>query len=304
MKLASFEAIVRALEDASVRYLVVGGLAVNAHGFLRFTKDVDFVVQLAPDNIERAFVALRGLGYRPMVPITAEQFADVALRESWIRDKGMQVLQFWSDQHIETPVDLFVTEPFPFEEEYERSLVKPLHGAIDVRFVCVPTDPHERSRGPPPGSDRHRTPAHEGWKTMPKNEPPADGIDWRLTTWDGSRREQLRRWAALPWSASSWPSRRCRIWPNISSGCTPRVGPRPPRAGPRARKRPRTSASRHLLATRTKTRSTMSATLESRTLIALLVTAGFHVCAQKRVDLRLVTLALGLEPLKHVHIQP
>jgi hypothetical protein len=139
MKLASFEAIVRALEDASVRYLVVGGLAVNAHGFLRFTKDVDFVVQLAPDNIERAFVALRGLGYRPMVPITAKQFADAALRESWIRDKGMQVLQFWSDQHIETPVDLFVTEPFPFEEEYERSLVKPLHGAIDVRFVCVPT---------------------------------------------------------------------------------------------------------------------------------------------------------------------
>jgi hypothetical protein len=92
-----------------------------------------------PINIERAFVALRRLGYRPMVPITAEQFADAALRESWIREKGMQVLQFWSDQHIEMPVDLFVTEPFPFEEEYERSLVKPLHGSIDVRFVCVPT---------------------------------------------------------------------------------------------------------------------------------------------------------------------
>ncbi len=33
---------------------------------------------------------------------------------------------------------------------------------------------------------------------MQKNEPPAEGIDWRLTTWDGTRREQLRRWAALP----------------------------------------------------------------------------------------------------------
>lgn len=33
---------------------------------------------------------------------------------------------------------------------------------------------------------------------MPKNEPPANDIDWRLTTWEGSRREQLRRWAALP----------------------------------------------------------------------------------------------------------
>lgn len=50
MKLASFEAIVRALNDAGVRYLVAGGLAVNAHGYLRFTKDVDFVVQLVPDS--------------------------------------------------------------------------------------------------------------------------------------------------------------------------------------------------------------------------------------------------------------
>ena len=33
---------------------------------------------------------------------------------------------------------------------------------------------------------------------MPDTEAPADHIDWSLTTWDGSRREQLRRWAALP----------------------------------------------------------------------------------------------------------
>lgn len=25
-----------------------------------------------------------------------------------------------------------------------------------------------------------------------------DQIDWSLTTWEGARREQLRRWAALP----------------------------------------------------------------------------------------------------------
>lgn len=138
MKLASFEAIVRALNDAGVRYLVAGGLAVNAHGYLRFTKDVDFVVQLVPDNIERVFAALGTLGYRPVAPITATQFADAALRESWIRDKGMQVLQFWSDLHIATPIDVFVTEPFPFEEEYERALVKPLYGTIPVRFVSIP----------------------------------------------------------------------------------------------------------------------------------------------------------------------
>ncbi len=25
-----------------------------------------------------------------------------------------------------------------------------------------------------------------------------DAIDWRLTTWEGAQREQLRRWAELP----------------------------------------------------------------------------------------------------------
>ena len=139
MRLASVEAIVRAFNGAGVRYLVAGGLAVNAHGYLRFTKDVDVVVQLVPENIEQVFGALGRLGYRPTVPIAAEQFANAELRASWIRDKGMQVLQFWSDAHRETPVDVFVTELFPFDEEYEAALVKPLYGTLAVRVVSIPT---------------------------------------------------------------------------------------------------------------------------------------------------------------------
>lgn len=139
MKLGSFEAIVRALNSAGVRYLVAGGLAVNAHGYLRFTKDADLVIQLIPDNVTRAFAALGALGYTPMAPVTAEQFADPATREGWIRDKNMQVLQLWSDRHSETSIDIFVHEPFPFEEEYAKALIKPLYGTIEVRFVSIPT---------------------------------------------------------------------------------------------------------------------------------------------------------------------
>ena len=32
---------------------------------------------------------------------------------------------------------------------------------------------------------------------MRPDEPPPT-IDWSLTTWEGARREQMRRWAALP----------------------------------------------------------------------------------------------------------
>src|SRR3972149_3791038 len=60
MKLASFDALVSALQQAGVRYLIAGGLAVNAHGYLRFTKDVDVVVQLVPDNIARALAKSLG----------------------------------------------------------------------------------------------------------------------------------------------------------------------------------------------------------------------------------------------------
>lgn len=139
MKLASFEAIVRALNEANVRYLVAGGLAVNAHGYLRFTKDADFVIELIPDNIKRVFAALEPLGYAPLAPVTAEQFADRVTREDWIRTKNMQVLQLWSDRHRETSIDIFVHEPFPFNEEYAKALIKPLYGTIAVRFVTIPT---------------------------------------------------------------------------------------------------------------------------------------------------------------------
>lgn len=139
MNLASFEALATALQGAGVRYLVAGGLAVNAHGYIRFTKDVDLVVQLSGDNIERAFATLASLGYRATVPIVAAQFADPRQRDVWITDKGMKVLNFQSDQHRFAPVDVFVTEPFDFDVEYERALLGEIAPGLIVRFVSIAT---------------------------------------------------------------------------------------------------------------------------------------------------------------------
>jgi hypothetical protein len=137
VKLASIEAIVIALEKAKTRYLVVGGLAVAAHGFGRATFDIDLVVQLHSENIIQAMTALQALGYRPSVPVTANQFADAALRETWIREKGMVVLQLISDQHRETTIDLFVSEPFDFDREYERALLGEVFPGLEMRFVSL-----------------------------------------------------------------------------------------------------------------------------------------------------------------------
>lgn len=76
MERHSVEAIVGALNAASVRYLVVGGLAVVAHGYVRFTADVDLVADLEPANVTRTVTALERLGYRPRASVAFRKFAE------------------------------------------------------------------------------------------------------------------------------------------------------------------------------------------------------------------------------------
>lgn len=127
------------LVAAEVRFLVVGGVAVNAYGYRRFTADLDLVVELGRENLLAALNTLSDLGYRPSVPVTADQLADAEFRARLHEEKGMEVLQLWSDAHRETPVDIFATEPFPFDEEYSRATIKHLGGAGPVRIVALPT---------------------------------------------------------------------------------------------------------------------------------------------------------------------
>jgi predicted nucleotidyltransferase len=52
------------LIEAEVRFVLVGGLAVNAWGYLRATRDVDVVPDPAPENLTRLDALLCELGGR------------------------------------------------------------------------------------------------------------------------------------------------------------------------------------------------------------------------------------------------
>ena len=118
MEVRSVETIVGALNEANVQYLIVGGIAVNAHGYERLTDDVDVVIGLEPKNIEAGLNVLSSIGYRIAIPVSAKDFADPSKREKWRMEKGMVILKLWSDVHRRTPIDVFVYEPFDFKSEY------------------------------------------------------------------------------------------------------------------------------------------------------------------------------------------
>lgn len=139
MEVRSVEAIVKALNDAGVEYLIVGGLAVNAHGYERLTVDVDLVIGLQRENILRGLQALLAIGYRMSIPVTPEEFSRPELRDQWRRDKNMLVLHLQSDQHRRTPVDIFVHEPFDFRLEHGRAKWETLGSGAQVPIVCYET---------------------------------------------------------------------------------------------------------------------------------------------------------------------
>ena len=114
----SLEKLFTTLNEAGVRYLVVGGLAVLAHGYLRVTRDLDLVLALDEDNPQRALRCFESLGYRPNVPVALMDFADPVQRKRWQSEKNLQVFQLVSDSIVDCPVDLFIEEPFSFEEMY------------------------------------------------------------------------------------------------------------------------------------------------------------------------------------------
>lgn len=128
------EWVLAPLERAGVRYLVVGGVAVVLHGYLRTTLDLDLVLQLERNNVERALSVLADLGFQPQAPVPLSAFAHPEIRETWLREKNMTVFSLWHPDHPGFAVDLFVQEPFDFDAVYRRALRIPLSD-IEVSVV-------------------------------------------------------------------------------------------------------------------------------------------------------------------------
>jgi hypothetical protein len=77
MRQFDLHALLEALNEAEVRFVVIGGIAVGAHGYVRGTEDLDVVPDPDPGNLARLTEVLKRLdstlptvGERPFDPAT------------------------------------------------------------------------------------------------------------------------------------------------------------------------------------------------------------------------------------------
>jgi predicted nucleotidyltransferase len=137
MKRDSVVAIVESLNENGVQYLIVGGLAVVAHGYVRFTADVDLLLSVDPDNLKRAVEALKALAYRPRAPVPFDDFLNPSKRLEWSREKNMTVFSLFSDAHPATEVDLFLEPPIDFNAAYTRAVRQEVDSGLPATFCSL-----------------------------------------------------------------------------------------------------------------------------------------------------------------------
>ncbi len=119
--MAIFAPLFDALNTTNIRYVVVGGLATVLHGYPRLTVDIDLMVDLAPEQAEKVISTLTTLGLVPQLPLNPSDFANPQTRQTWNREKNMQVFSMIDPQNPLRIVDLFVENTIPFEDLWSRS---------------------------------------------------------------------------------------------------------------------------------------------------------------------------------------
>jgi len=129
--------IFAALNDAQVDYVVVGGLAVILHGYLRATADLDLAIGLSSDNARRGMRSLASIGLQPRLPVALDDFADADKRADWLRNRNMLVFPLWDPANPLRSVDVFIDEPIGFDVLMAESVVKDMDG-LKVRIASIP----------------------------------------------------------------------------------------------------------------------------------------------------------------------
>lgn len=125
--------IFKALNEKKVRYIVVGGMAVNFHGIPRMTYDIDLILLLEDKNLKKFLSLLKSWGFKPKVPVDIMDFADKNKRADWIKNKNMKAFNLVNTDWAVSEIDVIINTPINYAKAGKNLKHVKLHG------VSIPT---------------------------------------------------------------------------------------------------------------------------------------------------------------------
>ncbi len=110
-----YEEIFREFRKQKVKYVIVGGIAINLLGSLRSTADMDILVEMSNHNLKKVVSILKKKGYRIKQPVDPMGIADEKTRYDWIHNKHMKAFNFYKEDELKE-VDIIVKSPVSFKK--------------------------------------------------------------------------------------------------------------------------------------------------------------------------------------------
>jgi hypothetical protein len=111
-----YEEILREFQKQKVKYVLVGGIAVNLLGSLRSTADMDILAEMSNDNLRKIVTILKKKGYRVKQPVDP-----MDIRHDWIHNKHMKAFNFYKEDVLKE-VDIIIDSPVSFEQAKKDTL--------------------------------------------------------------------------------------------------------------------------------------------------------------------------------------
>jgi hypothetical protein len=118
-----YKKLFKNLDEAKVKYLIVGGVAVNLYGYPRFTGDVDVLLALSPANLKKMDQLMQDLGYIGRIPVSVKELGDKKKLNEFINKKRLKAYTYVSDNEPQLDIDIIVKESMDFSEFDKRKTV-------------------------------------------------------------------------------------------------------------------------------------------------------------------------------------
>ena len=115
-----YEDIFRKLGENQVKYLLIGGIAVNLYGVQRATGDIDLLLFMDHGNLLKFISIMKEAGLVPKLPVKAEDLADPTKIKTWREEKNLKAFSFIAPDNPYIVVDVMVEESLPFDDIFKR----------------------------------------------------------------------------------------------------------------------------------------------------------------------------------------